>query len=77
MVLYWVSPEKYVALDQRNRSYFQNYGYTADSPVFNYSTYIEILAKIKQLMSNGTIECKSFPELSHQAWKLNMDVQWQ
>ena len=71
MVLYWISPEKYVALDQRNRSYFHNYGYTADTPIFNYDTYMEILGKVKQMMNDGTIDCKTFPELSHLAWKLS------
>lgn len=71
MVLYWICPEKYVALDQRNRSYFQNYGFTADSPAFNYNTYMEIIEKARNLMIEGIIDCKTFPELSHQAWKLS------
>ena len=68
MLLYWISPYKYVALDQRNRSFFHNYGYTVDTQIFNYKSYIEILEKVKQMMGDGTINCKSFPELSRQAW---------
>lgn len=71
MILYWVSPEQYLALDSRNRSFFQNYGFTADSPVFNYDSYIEIVEKARKMMSDKTIDCKTFPELSHLAWKLS------
>ena len=71
MILYWVSPEQYLALDSRNRSFFQNYGFTADSSVFNYDSYIEIVEKARKMMSDKTIDCKTFPELSHLAWKLS------
>ncbi len=71
MILYWVSPEQYLALDSRNRSFFQYYGLTAESSAFNYNSYIEIVEKAKKLMRDGTISCKTFPELSHLAWKLS------
>ena len=69
MLLYWVRPEQYLALDSRNRSYFQNFGFTADNTIFNYKNYMEIVDKAKVLMIDGTIDCKTFPELSYQAWK--------
>lgn len=71
MLMYWIRPEKFVALDQRNRSYFQNLGFTADSADFKFSTYMQIVDKVKKMMSDGTIDCKTFPELSNQAWKLS------
>lgn len=71
MILYWVSPEQYLALDSRNRSFFQNYGLTADGPAFNYNSYMEIVEKAKKMMRDGTVNCKTFPELSHLAWKIS------
>ena len=71
MILYWVSPEQYLALDSRNRSFFQNYGLTADGPAFSYNSYMEIVEKAKKMMRDGTVNCKTFPELSHLAWKLS------
>ena len=71
MILYWVRPDMYLALDSRNRSLFQNYGYTADATAFNYKAYIEIVNKAKQMMAEGTIDCQTFPELSQKAWILS------
>ena len=71
MVLYWICPNKYVALDQRNRSYFKTFGFEADNSNFNYETYMKIVDNAKSLMEQGTIPCSSFPELSYNAWQLS------
>lgn len=71
MVLYWICPYKYVALDQRNRSFFETIGFNVDNIDFKYATYTEILEKIKSMMVDGMITQQSIPELSRNSWMLS------
>lgn len=71
MTLYWISPNNYLALDQRNRSYLQTFDFNTEITHFNYDTYQDLIQKVRTLMQQGVITCKSFPELSYQAWTLS------
>lgn len=69
MCLFWICPEKYLALDSRNRSYLESFGFPNEFPKFNYDEYSNLLAKVQKKINNGEIPCSSFLELSLFAWK--------
>lgn len=69
MCLFWICPEKYLALDSRNRSYLESFGFPNEFPKFNYDEYSNLLAKVQKKINNGDIPCFSFLELSLFAWK--------
>ena len=69
MCLFWICPEKYLALDSKNRSYLNSFGFPNDFPKFNYQEYSDLLAKVQKKINNGDIPCSSFLELSLCAWK--------
>jgi len=69
MCLFWICPEKYLALDSRNRSYLESFGFPNEFPKFNYDEYSNLLAKVQKKINNGDIPCSSFLELSLFAWK--------
>lgn len=69
MCLFWICPEKYLALDSRNRSYLNSFGFPNEFPKFNYDEYSNLMAKVQKKINNGDIPCSSFLELSLCAWK--------
>lgn len=69
MCLFWICPEKYLALDSRNRSYLEVFGFPNEFPKFNYDEYSNLMAKVQKKINNGDIPCSSFLELSLFAWK--------
>lgn len=69
MCLFWICPEKYLALDSRNRSYLESFGFPNEFPKFNYDEYSNLLTKVQKKINNGDIPCSSFLELSLFAWK--------
>lgn len=69
MCLFWICPEKYLALDSRNRSYLESFGFPNEFPKFNYDEYSNLMAKVQKKINNGDIPCSSFLELSLCAWK--------
>lgn len=69
MCLFWICPEKYLALDSRNRSYLNSFGFPNEFPKFNYQEYSDLLAKVQKKINNGDIPCSSFLDISFRAWK--------
>lgn len=69
MCLFWICPEKYLALDSRNRSYLESFGFPNEFPKFNYDEYSNLMAKVQKKINNGDTPCSSFLELSLCAWK--------
>ena len=69
MCLFWICPEKYLALDSRNRSYLEAFGFPNEFLKFNYDEYSNLMAKVQKKINNGDIPCSSFLELSLCAWK--------
>lgn len=69
MCLFWICPEKDLALDSRNRSYLESFGFPNEFPKFNYDEYSNLMAKVQKKINNGDIPCSSFLELSLCAWK--------
>ena len=69
MCLFWICPEKYLALDSRNRSYLNSFGFPNEFPKFNCDEYSNLMAKVQKKINNGDIPCSSFLELSLCAWE--------
>lgn len=69
MCLFWICPKKYLALDSRNRSYLNSFGFSNEFPKFNYQEYSDLLAKVQKKINNGDIPCSSFLDISFRAWK--------
>lgn len=70
MALFWIRPDKFLALDGQNRDYLKKYGIKIlpyELPL--YKDYAQILEVVKQKMESGEIPAKSFPELSFNAWE--------
>lgn len=72
MILYWVCPYKYLALDSRNRGYLNMFGFPADYSILKYSEYVNVLNKVRGLMSDGIINSESYPTLSTAAYNSSM-----
>lgn len=68
MALYWVLPEKFIALDSQNSILLKKYGIAIKSGVPDFDAYIRIIETVKMKMETGQIEAKSFPEFSYNAW---------
>lgn len=67
MVLYWLNPIKYMALDSRSRSFLQAYGITHFN-IGSYKEYATILNIIKKKMINKELPYTTFAEISYAAW---------
>ena len=74
MGLYWISPERFIALDRNNRNYLAQYGLNLPPKVPTFSDYMKIIEEIRQKMNDGKIVEKSFPEISNAAWGAENDV---
>ncbi len=68
MCLFWVSPDNYLALDSRNRSFLATFGLRAEFPVLDYDTYSEVIYQVLEKMDTGEIPYSSFAEFSYNAW---------
>lgn len=75
MGLYWISPERFIALDRNNRNYLAQYGLNLPPKLPTFSDYMKIIEEIGQKMNDGKITEKSFPEISYNAaWGAENDV---
>lgn len=68
MTLFWIAPDRFLALDSRNRNYLELYGYSLDYPDLRYKDYISILERVKNDMNSGKLKLQSFIDLSYDAW---------
>ncbi len=68
MGLYWILPEKFIALDSRNRNYLHEYGIDVKNQVPEFSDYLSLIQNIQNKMQSGEIREKNFPEFSYSAW---------
>ena len=69
MCLFWIAPDRFLALDSRNRSYLETYGFADEYPTLRYADYISLLNSVQEAMDSGSIPASSFIEFSYMAWK--------
>lgn len=74
MGLFWIRPEKFLALDRTNRQYLkEQYGIKLPNKAPEYSEYMKILDSINKKMASGEIKENTFYELSANANNLGYD----
>ena len=69
MALYWINAEKFIALDNTNRSFLDIFGLDKNISFDTYKDYLLIIDEIKSMMLCNKIPYKSFPELSDAAFQ--------
>lgn len=60
MGLFWFCPDTYLALDKKNRSFLKN-SYGVDPNVSDWNSYLELLEKVKSMISSD------YADISHEA----------
>lgn len=73
MVLYWVAPYRFLNLDGRNRSYLNTFGFPDEFPNLTFAEYSRLMEDVKSKMEDGIIPCKTFPELSQEAFVISTE----
>lgn len=69
MGLYYISPNKYLALDDNNRKYLEQYGIsTTNFKTWEYADYQNLLQTVRDKMNNKSIAEQTFPEFSANAY---------
>ena len=69
MGLFWVRPDKYIALDGNNKAKLISLGIaTFDGKFVPYKEYEGIMKRLDAKMQSGTIDCASYAEFSYGAY---------
>ena len=69
MGLFWICPDRFLALDSQNRAFIEKELGLIIKKEPNYKEYIQILSQVKDYMSKNTALCKNYAELSLLAWE--------
>ena len=70
--LFWIRPDKYLALDGNNRKKLASLGIaTFDGDFVPYKEYKGIMERLDVIMQSGEIDCTNYVEFSQLAYKLN------
>jgi DNA polymerase III delta prime subunit len=72
MALYWISPDTFLALDDRNRAFLHIYNFEPNL-VKSAKSYFDFIGRVKQAMQAGSIPYTTFPEFSHDAYEKSFD----
>ena len=73
MGLFWIQPDKYLALDGNNRENLEALGIASfkGSNFVTYDEYEKILKQVDAKMKSGEIDCRSYAEFSQMTYKQN------
>ena len=71
MGLYWINPEKFIALDSSNRNSLKTYGVEVKGRVSGFQEYLSIIKQVEEKMKSGEIKERSFIEFSYNAFDKN------
>ena len=73
--LFWIRPDKYLALDGNNRKKLASLGIaTFDGDFVPYKEYKGIMERLDAIMQSGEIDCTNYVEFSQLAYKQNDGV---
>jgi hypothetical protein len=61
MGIFWMNPKNYLALDDKNRAYFQKAGITTE--VTDHASYLILLRQVREKFGEDYIQ------ISHKAWE--------
>lgn len=69
MGLFWIRPDKYLALDGNNKAKLTSLGIaTFDGRFVPYKEYKAIMERLNEKMASGEINCTSYADFSHMAY---------
>lgn len=73
MGLFWIRPDKYLALDGNNKAKLTSLGIVSfkGSKFVLYKDYKAIMERLDTKMESGELNCKSYAEFSHEAYIQN------
>ena len=70
--LFWIRPDKYLALDGNNREKLASLNIASFNGMFvPYAKYEDIMKKLDAKMQSGEIDCRNYAEFSHAAYIQN------
>lgn len=71
MELFWISPYKFMPLDDNSRKYLQKLGLNVfKEKDYNGKNYFDLMEKINNLISQRKIKERNIPEISQSAWEM-------
>lgn len=71
MELFWISPYRFMPLDDNSRKYLQKLGLNVfKEKDYNSKNYLALVEKINDLISQGKIKERNIPEISQSAWEM-------
>lgn len=71
MELFWISPYKFMPLDDNSRKYLQKLGLNVfKEKDYNGKNYLDLMEKINDLISQRKIKERNIPEISQSAWEM-------
>ena len=71
MALFWISPYRFMPLDDNSRKYLQKLGLNVfKEKDYNGKNYLDLMEKINDLISQGKIKERNIPEISQSAWEM-------
>lgn len=73
MACFWIAPNIFFSLDDRNRAFLHIFGIETKSNIKSAKAYFELINQIKQAMQAGNIPYSSFSEFSHDAFEKSFD----
>ena len=72
MGLFWVRPDKYLALDGNNKEKLISLGIASFNGKFvPYQDYVRIMERLDEKMASGDVSCTNYAEFSHMAYSQN------
>ena len=71
MELFWISPYRFMPLDDNSRKYLQKLGLDVfKEKDYNGKNYVDLVEKINDLISQRKIRERNIPEISQSAWEM-------
>ena len=71
MELFWISPYRFMPLDDNSRKYLEKVGIKVfKEKVYNGKNYLDLVGKINDLISQRKIKERNIPEISQSAWEM-------
>lgn len=71
MALFWISPYRFMPLDDNSRKYLQKLGLNVfKEKDYNGKNYLDLMEKINDLISQRKIRERNIPEISQSAWEM-------
>ena len=71
MELFWISPYRFMPLDDNSRKYLQKLGLNVfKEKDYNGKNYLDLVEKINDLISQRKIRERNIPEISQSAWEM-------